>query len=448
MADLPQRSPADAFDALTLGLDASPASPLPRHVLHALLALLALILIAVAVGRVDVVAVAEGRLVPRTLLRIVQPAEAGIVRDILVEEGAMVLAGQPLLRLDARVAEADLRMLRHAAAIHDLQLRRIDAELGIAPLARQAGDPLEAFEQAQAQYRANRAAHDDAAAQAASAVARARQELASAREVERKLARTVPMLQTVAARFDRLRAEGFVSELAALDRDRERVEREQDLAAQAHAVRALEASLAQAERQLVAIGSGQRRTLAAERAEAAAQRARIREEIDKQLVRREQVELVAPEAGIVKEIATRTVGSVVAAGTVLVTMVPAGDALEAEVHVRNDDAGFVRPGQRAAVKVVGYPFQKYGLLDAQVGRVAADASDPPAAPRAATDGDASGGYRARLALASQSLPFDGVRLPLVPGMAVSAEIHLGRRALLDYLLAPVQKAWHEAARER
>lgn len=43
---------------------------------------------------------------------------------------------------------------------------------------------------------------------------------------------------------------------------------------------------------------------------------------------------------------------------------------------------------------------------------------------------------------------DGVRYPLAPGMQVSAEIHLGTRTVLEYLLSPVRKAWHEAGRER
>lgn len=442
-AATPARPAGDAFDALALGLDAAPPSPLPRRVLQALLALLCAVALALAVGRVDVVAVADGRLVPRTLLKVVQPADAGIVREILVEEGDLVVAGQPLLRLDARVADADLRMLRHEAAVRSLQLRRIESELGGAPLRQQPGDPLDAFAQASAQQRANAAAHADALAQAQSAVARVTQELAAAREVERKLARTVPMLQSVSARFDRLRAEGFVSELAALDRERERVEREQDLAAQAHTVQALAAALAQAARQHEAVQSAYRRALAAERAEAATLLARTREEIDKQVVRREQVELVAPQAGVVKEVATRTVGSVVGAGTVLVTLVPAGDALEAEVQVRNDDAGFVHPGQRAEVKILAYPFQKYGLLPAEVTRIAVDANEPQPPPA-----EPMPGYRARLSLAVQALPFEGTRLALVPGMAVSAEIHLGRRAVVDYLLAPVKKAWHEAGRER
>lgn len=443
-----QGSAGVTFDPLALGLDDAPPSPLPRRVLYLLLALLAGTGIAIAFGQVDVVAVAEGRLVPRTLLKIVQPAEAGVVREVLVEEGAEVVAGQPLLRLDARLADADVRILRREVLVRTLELRRIAAEADDAALHRHADDPPEAYAHTLAQARANRRAHADQVAQAGAAVARLERELAAARVVEGKLVRTVPMVQTVAARFDRLRGEGFVSELAALERERERVEREADLAAQAHTVHALEASLAQARRQLDGVRSSYQRTLATERSAALAQLARAREELDKQLTRREHVELVAPQAGLVKELATRTAGSVVAAGTVLVTLVPAGDALEAEVLVRNDDAGFVRPGQRAEVKVAAFPFQKYGMVQGEVLRVGPDATEAAPPSRLAGDATPAFTYRARVALGAASLAFEGSRLALAPGMLVQAEIHLGRRPLLDYLLGPVRKAWHEAARER
>jgi HlyD family secretion protein len=145
----------------------------------------------------------------------------------------------------------------------------------------------------------------------------------------------------------------------------------------------------------------------------------------------------------VKDVATHGAGTVVAAGTPLVTVVPAGEELVADVLVRHEDAGFVQPGQAARVKLAAYPFHKYGTLDGRVVHVAADATDPPErAPGAAS------GYRARIALASQALRGAEGTLELVSGMLVSAELRLGERRVVEYLLAPVQKAWREAARER
>ena len=57
-------------------------------------------------------------------------------------------------------------------------------------------------------------------------------------------------------------------------------------------------------------------------------------------------------------------------------------------------------------------------------------------------------FRALAELKTQELATDGTRYVLAPGMQVSSEIHLGTRSILEYVLSPVQKAWHEAARER
>src|SRR5687767_5247695 len=261
------RAAASAFDPALLRIEEAPPSPLPRRVLYALLMLLVLVTCALFFGHVDVVVVAEGRLVPRTLLKIVQPADAGVVREILVEEGMAVVAGQPVLRLDARLADADLRAHRHELAQRMLQLRRIDAELGGGDLQRHADDPDDLHARALVQLAANRVAHADALANARAQITRIEQELSAAAEVQEKLTQTVPIAQTMAVRYQRLRREGFVSELFALERERDRIEREQDLRAQAHTVRALHASLEQATRQHAQVVSNHRRQLHGERAE-------------------------------------------------------------------------------------------------------------------------------------------------------------------------------------
>ena len=441
---------SDSFGAAALRIDERPPSPLPRLVLRCLLALVAAIVLWLVFGQLDIVAVAEGRLTPRANLKIVQPAEAGVVREIAVSEGQLVIAGEVLVRLESNLAEADTRALQGELALAALRLRRIDAELVDAPLARHPGDGDDAFARADAQLRANRAAYLDASAQEAAAVTRIRQELSAAREVEHKLARTVPIYQTMAERYSKLAREGFVSELFALERERDRIEKEHDWSAQQHTVESLEASLAQADRRLAQVGANYRQQLHAERAQVETQRVRIAEDLAKQLHRAAAVELVAPQAGVVKDLATHTVGTVVAPGTVLLTLVPAGEELQADVVVRNADAGFVRVGQPAKVKLATYPFQKYGLVDGSVVHVSPDAAEPSASRRD-SDSDASSasnGYRARIALASQSLVFDRAALPFASGMQVAAEIRLGERSLLEYVLAPVRKAWHEAARER
>ena len=125
----PQADPAE-FSPPLIRLQDSPPSPLGRRVIHVLLALLAGLLAWSVLGQLDIVAVAEGKLVPASYVKIVQPAEAGIVREILVREGEPVAGGQVLMRMDARLSEADRRILETDFYRKTLTLARIDAELG------------------------------------------------------------------------------------------------------------------------------------------------------------------------------------------------------------------------------------------------------------------------------------------------------------------------------
>jgi HlyD family secretion protein len=138
------------------------------------------------------------------------------------------------------------------------------------------------------------------------------------------------------------------------------------------------------------------------------------------------------------------------------TIVPDDEPLRAEVWVDNLDRGFVREGQAVKVKVAPYPFQKYGMVEGVVKTVSADANEAPQRGAPPAEGGNSigqvpgGGYQFRsiVELKSQVLESDGVRHKLMPGMQVDAEISLGERTVLEYLLSPVRKAFHEAGRER
>lgn len=138
------------------------------------------------------------------------------------------------------------------------------------------------------------------------------------------------------------------------------------------------------------------------------------------------LELRAPQPGVVKDLATHTVGTVAAPGTILMTLVPEGDNMLAEVWVSNQDVGFVRPGQDVKLKLVAFQFQKYGMVEGRVRQVSADATEAPS-PNTRADKES---YR------------------VSAGMQVAGEVHLGTRSILDYLLSSVQKALHEAGRER
>ena len=125
-----------AFSPSLARFEATDPSPLGRAVLWTLLALLASTFLWAAFAPLDIVAVAEGKLVPSGYLKIVQSVEAGVVVEVLVREGERVAHGQLLARMDAALLVSDGRALRAEYLAKRLLLRRVDAQLTGSPLAR------------------------------------------------------------------------------------------------------------------------------------------------------------------------------------------------------------------------------------------------------------------------------------------------------------------------
>jgi hemolysin D len=444
----------DALDFIPdiLSMQVRPPSAVGRTVLHLLLAMLAVALSWSAVGRLDIIAVASGKVVPETYLQIVQPAETGIVRELLVKEGDEVVAGQVIARMDQKIADADIRALQSDLQLKRLQLRRIEAELGGVPLVRTADDLPELHAKVQAPFAARRQAYLDSIAAEDAVRQKAMHDLRAAEENMLKLRQTVPIYRDQAEAWDKLADEGYAGRLLALDRRRLYIENRQDLEALSHTAEGLKATIAQSERRIDQIGSNYEQQLHNERVEAEGLYRRLQEEWEKQSHKHSLLELRAPQNGIVKDLATHTAGSVVAPGSILMTLVPLNVSMQAEVWVNNLDAGFVEVGQPVRLKVVAYSFQKFGMVDGKVRQISPDATDTPTAKTEGAERPAEhslpSSYRTIVSLDTPHLAAQGKQYRLTPGMQVVAEIRLGTRTVLEYLISPVQKIAHEAGRER
>lgn len=431
----------------------------PRVVLWMICALAFFLLTWASFAQLDIVAVAQGRLVPQTYVKIVQPSSSGIVREILVKEGDEVTEGQVLVRLDPTENTADSHAIERELAIQQLQIRRIDAELQGRLIARQVGDDSSLFTQTERQHRAHRQAYLDSLSQERAVYDRSEKELAAAREVLRKLEKTLPSYQRSAEAYEKLASQKLVGELQAEEMRRAAIENSQDLEAQRATVASLQATVAESERKLAQLKSAYESDLHATRVDAVNKLTQLEQEQTKVKYQRSNLELRAPQAGIVKELATTTIGAVVQPGTVLVSLVPKDEPLLAEVQIENQDIGFVRPGQAVRLKLATYSFQQYGMLDGVVKTVIADSQSKTQASNttattnqssAASEGGApsSMSFKATVELAAQQLSAQNELLPLAAGMQLSAEIVEGKRTVLEYLLSPVQRVASESAKER
>lgn len=443
------------FSPSLLRVQSQPPAPFARAMLRLLLILLFAIILLATFGKLDVVATAEGKLIPQTYLKIVQPFEQGMVREILVSEGEHVQAGQILMRLDTTMSDADGKAINIDYHGKQIALRRIDAEIADKDFKHKPGDVDALYNESLNQYRANRLSYDTALAQERSTHDKTQSDLAAAEQARTKLNEILPHYRDQAKAYGDLARDGYVSKLAATDKEREHIEKEQDLKTQEHIIASAQATLASSSRKLEQITADYRQKLQAERADISDKLDKTQAEVTKQQYRNGLLELKASQDGIIKDLATHTVGTVISPGTILMTLVPKDEILRAEVWVSNEDVGFIHLGEPTKIKFASYQFQKYGMVDGNVTTLSADATDntqqgagQTAPPNSKAPNGQPSSYRALVDLKAQELLVNGVRHALSPGMQVTAEIHLGTRTILEYLLSPVTGAFQEAGRER
>lgn len=444
------------FAPRLLAIQESPPRKLPKVILYLVLVLFCILLAWTIFGKLDIVATAEGKLIPKSYVKIVQPVDGGIVQEILVHEGQSVQQGDVLMRMDANSTLSDTQSVEGEMRLRALQLRRIDAELGRGKFVQLPEDPQDLFFKTKQHYEANLQAYEDAFLQEVQNLQKVQYDLSSAKEVLEKLAQTLPLYQRNATSFEKLAKEGFVSQIEAQDKERERIEKEQDFRAQKSTVQGLISAVKASEKRLAQITSNHNSQLENERSDAQSQYNKLIQEWGKNVHKATLLELKAPQSGIIKDLATHTQGSVVSPGSVLMSLVPYDDPLQAEIMIKNEDVGFVHPGQEVKIKLTAYPFQKYGMIEGEVIHVGADSiqSQQPQMDTSSNSNSAPQqqtmimNYKALIKLNAQQIHLDDKILNLTSGMQTVCEIHLGKRTVMEYLLSPVQKAWHESGRER
>lgn len=439
---------ANDFSPKLLSVWREPPSPMPRAMLATLLLLLFGLLAWAFLGRLDIVARAEGTLVPINRVQIVQPFEGGRVADILVKEGQQVVAGQTLMQMDARISEVETEEMLRELSVVNLQLRRVRAELQGDTFAAEPLDDPNLSRQVREQLHANRRAYKDAVMEQQAALDRTQAELTGAQEVWQKLKDILPIFKRSEAAYTELADNGAIAALDVLDRRRERLETERDLELQGGHVVALEGQLEEIQARLQRLDSEYRQRLLHERNELQGRKAKLESELEARAYRNRLLSLVAPRGGIVKNLATHTKGYVVPSGTVLMSITPTNEPLQAEVFVQNQDVGFVRPGQVARLKLAAFPFQRFGTVDGVVELVSSDSNRNEQSNGASSNTQMQSAYQAILTPAEQHVQKDGERLDLRPGMAVVAEIKLGERSVMEYLLSPIRRTLDYAGKER
>lgn len=421
----------------------------PPHLAHLTLygsvALLAAGLVWASLSSIDEVVVAPGKLVTVRPTIVVQPMETAIIRSLDVGVGEVVRKGQTLATLDATIAQADIGQLRLKIDALTSQTQRLEAELSGSTY--KVGPDARPDEILQGRLFDQRAAF--VAAQLrnyAVQVARAESSIA-AHDVEDKLLR------------DRLQASQEIEAMRAILLDRQAGSRLNLLLSQDARIQ-VEMALAQlaatrtenthaaekARAESRSFIEEFRRTATEHLVEARDQRDAASEELKKAVLRRTMVSLTVPEDAIVLEIAQRSIGSIARQAETLFTLIPLDAPIEAEVAIDVKDIGRIGTGQPVRVKFDALPFQRHGTASGTIRILSEDAfaRDRQADRASATP---SAYYRARIAITDTHLRATPETFRMLPGLSVSAEIKIGQRTVISYLLYPILRGLDESFRE-
>lgn len=432
-----RRAPGPAAEAVPFQepLEAVIAEPPPlllRGVHWLVAALFAALVGVAAVARVDVVVTGAGRLAPDAPPIVLQPMERAVIREIRVRPGDAVRQGDVLALLDPSFAEADRAALAAQRGTIAATLARLDAELAgrAAPDAPDRDAQLQAGLQAQrAAYVATRLRALDEEMQGQRAAIRALEDADAAAAEQVAIARDVEALRA------RLLEGQIGSRLALLDARARRIAAEQQREQDRSRLASLRHALAQKQAERQGFLDDWRRQALEDVARLRAELARVEEAHGKAVRLAELTTIVAPADGTVLDVARRSAGSILREAEPLVTLVPAGAPLIAEVALRSADVGQARPGDAAVVKVDAFPWQRHGALRGRLRAIAQDSRGEDGVPSAL--------HRAQVVL---DAPTFAGGTPM-PGMTVTAEIHVGSRSLLATLLQPLIRGARESLRE-
>jgi hemolysin D len=457
-ADKTRRPISDhEFLPAALEIMEKPASPGLRMLLLLLCGLFTIALIWSAIGKVDVVAVASGKVIPSANVKIIQPIEIGSVRAIHVRNGQHVQKGQLLVELDPTLAGADeaqagqqllssnVLRARNAAVLAYLAGRpaRFVAPPGTPPAVVRNQDQF--VRTAIAEYEAQRASFAQQRAQQAAELASAQAEIA-------KLKMTLPLVDKQLAARKELSDKGYFSKLKMLEYEQLRLEHIQNIAVQEASAAKARASMGALDAESAKLREGFAKGAVIELSEATDKSALAEEELRKSVRRRAFQQLRAPVSGTVQQLVLATIGGVVQPAQPLMVIVPDGSDVEVEAQILNKDIGFVREGQKVRVKLEAYPFTDYGLIEGTVATISRDAIDQSqqGAQRDEKNRPIQPGlvYAARVRLHQRTIKVAGKDQPIGPGLAVQAEIKTGERRIIQYLLSPIAQALDEAGRER
>jgi HlyD family secretion protein len=400
-----------------------------------------------AVTPIDRAVVVTGTLVAEGRRKTIQLLEPGLLRELLVREGEVVSAGQPLLRLDLTQADAaanQARVQRWAAAARLARLRAEQRDeraitMPAAVRTAAAGDPVitAMMQDEERLFSARWLALDGMLAVQDAKLAQHQEQLAAMQAQRTAAATRLRATREELNGVNQLLARGFATRTRQLELQRSEAELLGNLGQFTAQEAQTRQAIAQAELERGTLMLTRRSEVARDLQETQATLADATERLraaEDMLGRRE---VLAPEDGVVTDIRYVTPGSSIAAGQPVLDLVPRDDRLVVETQVPLTDIEQVHVGGPVNIRLTAYRQRETPMVHGRITYVSADRQQDQR-------GNSFFVVRAELDPASLAT-MPGVQI--APGMPAETFILGERRTALRYLVRPVQDSLRRSMRD-
>jgi hemolysin D len=420
-------------------------SPLPvsaRITLYVLLAALLSFVLWASFSELDRIVSAHGRLITPLPNIVIQPLETAIIQTIDVRIGQIVKKGTHLATLDPTFTQADEAQLRNQ--LHSLETQSKSLEAELAGNKARNDENTDADSQLQAKLSIERQANYQAQlTKIDENIARLQATISTNRNDQRMLSEQLKSLQEIESMQEKMAARNFGTRALLLEAQQKRQEVERNLQLAKNHETEIKRELASLEADKNAFKKGWRQKTMEDMLSTSRDRNSVAEQLQKADKRHKLVALISPADAVVLDIAKLSPGSVAQGGGIIFTLVQINTELEAEVQIDAMDVGYVKLGDTSRLKLDAFPFQRHGTLKGEVYTISEDAFRKETDPGQNMDAF----YKGRIKLTNIQLKKMPKQAKLLPGMTITAEIVVGKRSVMSYLLWPLTRAIEESMQE-
>jgi hemolysin D len=447
-SDAPPEKVIRLFQSETGEIVEAPEPTGVRSTIYVLAALVVAVLVLSVVTRIDrVVTSTSGEIVTTQPTLVLQALDPSIIKTLNVREGERVNAGEVLATLDPTFATADVDALKLQVASLDAQVARCEAELSNLPydpppsadpsVGRYAQLQQTYYLQRKAQFDDQLRAYEAQMAQYTATAAKLQNDAALYTDRGRLARQVEEMRATLAA----AQVGSRLSLLAATDQKTELLRQAEydhhSLIEAEHQLQATTATRSAFIQQWLGEASKELVTARNQRDDAL-------QKLEKAVKHKDLVRLTASEDAVVLRMAKLSVGSVLKEGEPLIYLAPLRSPVEAEAHIRPRDVGFIRPGDPVKVKLDAYDFVAHGMVGGTVHWISEGSFNTDENNGQPTQQPY---YKVRVALMDVNLHNVPEGFRVIPGMTLTADVHIGTRSILMYMINGAIRGANEAMRE-